>query len=409
MVFIDVDDGDPAAVTLGGIEAASVATSHGGNYTRHVVHTLQEERHEWALVLSILMAMILLDNLVLRHCSGSACRTLVAMYYFLVAGAYGWHYTTRDGPEAGSEWMLGFWIEIVLSFDCLFFFHLIAKAFRVPDDQLHSVVFLGMPVALLVRLLLFVFLGGAVQAIPFLKVVLGLFLIYSGIQALHEESEEGSDVEGTDAQEGLGDSTFVQGLLGVLGSRQQLEYDSGGRIFVYGEDGRLNVSLLGPVLLAVEVADVIFAVDSFVAKATHMENMQAAFSSSAFAMWAVRALYFALCDMLEYFDHLKYGLCGILVFVGMDVLVSDLWQPMNDLALCMVVVAFFVLSMISSCLARKVEITEQDTHGAPPAEVRRRASSSRRSSRLSAVLRPDMFVQRKSTREPAAIGTIDQR
>jgi tellurite resistance protein TerC len=234
-------------------------------------------------------------------------------------------------------------LEVVLSFDNLFVFHMIIKSFKVPFDQVHKALFYGILFAIISRLFLLAGMGMIMHSIHAIHVFVGVFLIYSGVQALQDEDSASSP----------GGLSLDNAWCKALGRRQLHYYDPDGKIAVYDKDGYLCITMLLPAILTLEAADVLFATDSVSAKVAQMSSVQAAFSSSAFAMFGLRATYFLLCDLMEYFDHLKYGICFILVVIGANLILSDIREvpfvrSHVQEEVCAVVVIVFVVSIVSS-------------------------------------------------------------
>jgi tellurite resistance protein TerC len=169
--------------------------------------------------------------------------------------------------------------------------------------------------------------------------MLGVFLIYSGIVTLSSDDDED-----------MSEFCIVRMFRLLLGDRQLQTYDPDGAMFVRDEEGRLCVTMLMPALIALEVADILFAMDSLSAKIAQMNSMDAAFSSSAFAMFALRALYFVLCDLAEYFDHLKYGISVILIFLGVEMLAQDYYH-VSSAHMCQIIVAIFLTCIVTSIVS----------------------------------------------------------
>jgi tellurite resistance protein TerC len=95
-----------------------------------------------------------------------------------------------------------------------------------------------------------------------------------------------------------------------------------GQRFFVRREGRLLATPLFVVLVVVESVDLVFAVDSIPAVIAITRDPFIVFSSNAFAILGLRALYFALAGVMRLFHYLHYGLSAILVFVGLKMLLS---------------------------------------------------------------------------------------
>lgn len=216
---------------------------------------------------------------------------------FLVVG-------TKPGVEYTTAWLL----EKSLSVDNLFVFALIFAYFRVPRAYQHRVLFLGVLGALVFR---GVFLAAGVAVVSRFTAVLFVFaaiLFYSTYKILHEE-DEGFDP---------GRSIAVRLLRKVIPVRD--EY-AGTRFFVKEAGKRVATPLLA-VVAAIEAADLVFAVDSVPAVLAVSSDAFIVYTSNAFAILGLRALYFLLAGLLDRFHYLSKGLALILSFIGVKLILQ---------------------------------------------------------------------------------------
>ena len=127
----------------------------------------------------------------------------------------------------------------------------------------------------------------------------------------------------------------------------------GGNFFVR-RDAKLLATPLFVVLLMVETTDVIFAVDSIPAILAITSDPFIVYTSNVFAILGLRSLYFALAGVMKLFHHLHYGLSRILGFVGVKMLLSDMYKIPIVASLC-VIMGVLVLSVAASLLWPKKE------------------------------------------------------
>ena len=208
--------------------------------------------------------------------------------------------TLGAGPAVDftTAWLL----EKSLSVDNLFVFALIFAYFQVPRAYQHRVLFFGVLGALLFR---GIFLAAGVAVVNRFAAVLFGFaavLLYSAWKLLKDEDDSFDPST----------SVAVRLLRKVVPVRE--EY-AGGRFFVKEAGKRIGTPLLA-VVAAIEDADIIFAVDSVPAVLAVSDNAFIVYSSNAFAILGLRALYFLLAGMLDRFHHLGKALAFILAFIG---------------------------------------------------------------------------------------------
>ncbi|WP_051844234.1 TerC family protein [Streptomyces sp. NRRL S-813] len=212
------------------------------------------------------------------------------------------------GTTAGVQYTTAWLLEKSLSVDNLFVFALIFGYFKVPRAYQHRVLFLGVIGALVFRGL---FLAAGVAVVTRFSAVLFVFaaiLLYSVYKILRGQ-DEGFDP---------GRSLTVRMLRRVVPVRE--EY-CGARFFVE-EGGRRVATPLLAVVAAIEAADLVFAVDSVPAVLAVSDNAFIVYSSNAFAILGLRALYFMLAGMLDRFHHLSKGLAVILAFIAVKLILQ---------------------------------------------------------------------------------------
>jgi tellurite resistance protein TerC len=135
--------------------------------------------------------------------------------------------------------------------------------------------------------------------------------------------------------------------------------------FVVRQGGRRYATPLLAVLLVIETADVLFAVDSIPAIFAVTTDTFVVFTSNVFALLGMRALYFLLAGAAERFRYLHVGLGIILGFVGFKLVLSDVWHPPTWSTLAVIAVVLGVTFAVSLRQTRPAAI---DASAAQPAE-----------------------------------------
>ncbi len=206
------------------------------------------------------------------------------------------------GTDAGVEFTTAWLLEKSLSVDNLFVFALIFAYFKVPREYQHRVLFYGVIGALIFRGI-FLALGVAiVSTFTAVLFVFGAILIWSAIKLLRDDDESVDP----------GKSFAVR----LLRKFVPVSDEYRGTKFFYKEAGKRIATPLFAVVVAIEAADLIFAVDSVPAVLAVSDNTFIIYSSNAFAILGLRALYFLLAGMLNKFHYLGKGLAFILAFIG---------------------------------------------------------------------------------------------
>lgn len=212
---------------------------------------------------------------------------------------------SQFGAFKAKEFLTGYLIELSLSIDNLFVFLLIFSYFKVPKKYQHRVLFWGIFMALVLRMVM-IFAGAQlVESFHWVLYFFGAFLVYTGIKMFGEdeafEPEESAIVNLT--------TKFI---------RISKHYD--GEAFFVKIDGKRTGTLLLLVLIVINVADLVFAVDSIPAIFGITTDRFIVYTSNIFAILGLRTFFFLLLDMAEKFHFLKYGLAFVLSFIGVKML-----------------------------------------------------------------------------------------
>lgn len=251
-------------------------------------------------------------------------------------------------PTAGVEFTTAWLLEKSLSVDNLFVFALIFGYFKVPREYQHRVLFYGVVGALVFRAI-FLLLGVAVvERFTAVLFAFAAVLLYSAYKLLRDDQDAGFDP---------GRSRAVRLLRKVVPVRD--EYD-GTKFFVKEAGKRVATPLLA-VVVAIEAADIVFAVDSVPAVLAVSNDPFIVYSSNAFAILGLRALYFLLSGLLARFHYLSKGLAVILAFIGVKLVlqashetISTTVPEIPSLASLAVIVVVLTVSVVVS-LRRPVE------------------------------------------------------
>ncbi len=239
------------------------------------------------------------------------------------------------GAQRGLEFFTGYLIELALSVDNLFVFILIFNTFHVRPAHQHRVLFWGILGAQIMRAV-FILLGAALlQAFHWVVFVFGGFLVFTGVKIL---LDRGTEVHP--------EKNPVLRLFGKIIPTLPDSY--GGRFTVKLNGKRYATSLL-PVLVVVEVTDLMFAVDSIPAIFAVTNDPFIVYTSNIFAILGLRALYFLLASAMGKFRYLKVGLGLVLSFVGAKMVLAD-WVAIPIEISLAVVVALLAGSILASVI-----------------------------------------------------------
>ena len=213
------------------------------------------------------------------------------------------------GGTAAAEYTSAYLLEKSLAVDNLFVFALIFSYFKVPSQYQHRVLFLGVLGALVFRAL---FLGAGVaivSAFEWIFFIFGAFLVYTAIKLARDGEDPDLDPS---------KSFAVRGLRRLMPVSDEYQ----GQRMTIRQAGVLTATPLLAVVVAIEAADLIFAVDSVPAVLAVSDNLFVVYTSNALAILGLRALYFCLSGLLTRFHLLNKGLALVLGFIGVKMLLQ---------------------------------------------------------------------------------------
>jgi tellurite resistance protein TerC len=239
------------------------------------------------------------------------------------------------GPECGLEFTTGYLIEKALAVDNIFVFVVIFTTFGIPPAYQHRVLFWGILGALVMRALFIVAGGAFLHEFHWAIYVFGGILIVTGIKLLLQRNQEMHPERNPAVR-------LFQRFFPVSA-------ELAGDKFTVVRSGRRMATPLLLALVAVEVTDVIFAVDSIPAIFAITTDPFIVFTSNIFAILGLRSMYFLLAGVVEKFHYLKLGLSLVLIFVGVKMALVDLVK-LPILASLGVIAAILAASVIASLL-----------------------------------------------------------
>jgi len=259
------------------------------------------------------------------------------------------------GASAAGEYYAGYLIEKSLAVDNVFVFAMIFSSFAVPQVLQHRVLFYGVIGALVFRAA-FIAAGAAlVDRFGWVLYLFGAFLVLTGWRMYRHRGEQ------------IDPSRNV--ALRVVRRFVPSTDEYHGRRFWVRQAGRRVATPLFTVLILVEAADIVFAVDSIPAIFAVTTEPFLVFTSNAFAILGLRAMYFLLADLMHRFVYLRTGLAAILVFVGVKMLLLDVWKVPIPLSL-LVIVACLAVAIVASLRATQPRpdpsSADPATPGTPP-------------------------------------------
>ena len=236
---------------------------------------------------------------------------VLSAFYIAIALVFGAWLWWSMGPASGMEYFTGYALEKALSIDNVFVISLIFSYFAIPAKYQYRALLWGILAVLVLRGIMIGLGAALVQEYEWVLYIFGAFLIATGIKMLvMGESEQ--DVS-------------KNPIVRFLSKRMRVSTElHGSRFFVRKPDpatGKL-ARFATPLFLAlvmINIADLVFAVDSVPAIFAITTDTYIVFTANIMAILGLRALYFALAAMVHRFEYLKYALAIVLVFIGVKI------------------------------------------------------------------------------------------
>jgi tellurite resistance protein TerC len=232
----------------------------------------------------------------------------LSLFYIAVALAFGAWIWWSMGATSGMQYFTGYAIEKALSIDNVFVISLIFSYFAIPRRYQYRALVWGIVAVLVLRGFMIAIGAALVQEYDWILLLFGAFLVATGVKMLVVR----------DGEQDISKNPLVR----VLSRRVRVTPElHGERFFVRKPDPRTGKLVLWatPLFLAlavINVADLVFAVDSVPAIFAITTDTYIVFTANIMAILGLRALYFALAAMVHRFEYLKYALAGVLVFIG---------------------------------------------------------------------------------------------
>ncbi|NKI72967.1 TerC family protein [Dickeya sp. CFBP 2040] len=248
-----------------------------------------------------------------------------------------WYLSSTVGREVADTQALAFFtgylIEKALAVDNVFVWLMLFSYFAIPAQYQRRVLVYGVLGAIVLRTIM-VFAGSwLVSQFQWLLYLFGAFLLLTGIKMALAKEDDAA----------IGEKPVVRWLRGHLRMTDTLQGD---RFFIR-QNGLLYATPLFLVLVMVEISDVIFAVDSIPAIFAVTTDPFIVLTSNLFAILGLRAMYFLLAGVAQKFSMLKYGLAVILIFIGIKMMLIDLFHIPVAMSLSVVAVILLVTILIN--------------------------------------------------------------
>jgi tellurite resistance protein TerC len=319
---------------------------------------IQVDLWAWAAFVGFIIFLLVLD-LKVFHRESHTISPGEALKFSIFWIALGLAFTfvvwgTLGGPAA-SQYITGYLIEKSLSIDNVFVWAVIFTYFAVPSQYQHRTLFWGIFGALVLRAI-FIFAGVALlEAFDWIIFVFGAFLLITAWRIAHHDEGEVHPER----------NPVLKLVRRFVPSTSEYRGDH----FFVKEAGRRLATPLFAVLVMVEATDVIFAVDSIPAILAVTRSQFIVFTSNAFAILGLRALYFLLAGYQGRFIYLNQGLGIILGYVGVKMLIAEWYHIPTYISLGVIIVVLTLTIVISLRVSSRREAESEATATPEPESI----------------------------------------
>lgn len=298
----------------------------------------------WIIFSVVIAVMLMIDLYVTDHRRGKI--TLKASLIWsgiwivtaLLFNVFLYFYL-EQGHQKAIEFLTGYIIEKSLSVDNLFVFLMIFSVMNVKPEHQPHILKWGILGAIFFRIV-FILAGVAlINLFHPIIYIFGALLLYAAYKMAFG-GEEKIDVENN-------------WLIKIFIKYFKLKPDYDGRKFFIKENGKRYITTMFLTLLLIESSDIVFAIDSIPAIIAITHDTFIIISSNIFAILGLRALYFALAGLVDLFKYLKYGVALLLFYVGIKMLISDLYKIPTEVSLIIIITILSVSILLSLIRKRK--------------------------------------------------------
>jgi tellurite resistance protein TerC len=289
----------------------------------------------WSLFAAFVVIATLVDLLVMKQQGAHKVSirealtwTAIWVAIAMLFNAWLWWYLGGMGPtpelanQKALEFLTGYLVEKSLAVDNIFVFLMIFTFFAVPVEFQKRALIFGVVLAIVLRTIMILIGAWLLAKFHWLLYVFGAFLLFTGIK-MWWAADKKPDLD-------------QNPVLIFLRKHMKISKDFDGEKYFTVQNGLRLATPMLLVVVMIGITDVIFAVDSIPAIFAITEDPFIVLTSNIFAILGLRAMYFVLADMADKFHLLSYGLAIVLVFIGLKMLLIDVYKIPVLWSLCFV-------------------------------------------------------------------------
>lgn len=303
--------------------------------------------YTWAAFIAFIIASLAIDLGVFNKSEKKPSfksALLMTSVWFTLAMLFGLMLHHYEGQKTALDFITGYVVELSLSMDNIFVFVLIFRAFKVPTQYQHRVLFWGVMGAVVMRFIMIVFGVYLVQQFDWIFYIFGGFLIFSAVKLLFSSH----------TQEEV---TKESAVLSWIKTKMKVTKEFYGQKFIVNVDGKTMFTPLALVLVLIEQTDLIFALDSIPAILAITQDPFIVFSSNIFAILGLRSLYFILVKVIDKFVYLHYALAVILGYIGVKMIISVMGIHISTTISLVVIFSSLLVAVLASAIKANIRQT----------------------------------------------------
>ena len=297
----------------------------------------------WPMLGIVLVLCIAIDLIVHRgdHTDSRRSAIMWSIAWVGVALAFNGFVWVKLGAEAGEQFLAAYLLEKSLSVDNLFLFLVIFGELRIPRTEQRRVLTFGILGALGTRLVFIVLGAAALSHWHEVTYIFGGVLLITALKLLRTPDESDRPPRA------------------LLWLERHLPWtrELHGHRFFTRRNGRIIGTPLLVALIAIELTDVVFAIDSVPAAFAVSTETFIVYSSNVFAVLGLRALYVVLAGALHDLRYLRFALAAVLAFAGVKMLAAS-WIKVPPLASVGVIALCLAIAIAASLIVTRRERME---------------------------------------------------
>ncbi len=311
---------------------------------------------DWAIFFVAVPALLFVDLKLFNKGQDNVIgfkQSLILSFWYIMAGlAFGLLVWQHHGADVAMDYYTAYILEKSLSLDNLFVMSVIFSAFAIPRVYQHRVLVWGVIGVILLRGIMIGAGAALVHNFEWVLYVFAVILIYTGIRMIFIDDD--GDIDNFEKKPLV---VFLRKNFAFTSKLHDHKFFVPRDKLNSDEKKNYNVKYVAtPLFLAlvvIEISDVIFAVDSIPAALAVTTDTFVVFTSNIFAVLGLRALFFAVENIIERFELMKYALSAVLVFIGAKVFYNGFWGHIDSVTSLVVTITLLTAGILLSLIKTK--------------------------------------------------------